>query len=658
VTCPACGAAVSARDPFCKECGRAVDDPLLGSVLAGRFQIERRIAIGGFGSIYRATETATGQPRAIKIMHRELVTDAACVARFRREGIVLCKLRDLHVVHTYELGETPDGQLYIVMELLEGETLLDLARSAPTLPWPRVFRVLRGACDALAEAHALGVVHRDLKPSNLFVTAGDVTKVLDFGIAKPMQSGTIDGAVELTTLGTAVGTPEYMAPEQLMGGAADPRTDLYMLGVIGYELVTGRRPFDTAGLDLLSDQLARCPPTPSELARVPPSVDRVLLRCLEADPADRFDSADELARALDAALAGAATLAPTVSNAPAAPFVPAPQPPARPAAPAITPRPMTVRQRILLFLKGMAMGSADVVPGVSGGTIAFISGIYEELLASIRSIGAHTITVLRKDGLAAAWRQINGSFLLTLLAGIGTAVVLLVRPITWALEHQPVLIWSFFFGLVGASVWLCGKKVKRWSIAPIVGLVIGAAAAGAIAFGRVATPPDHLAFYFFAGAIAICAMILPGISGSFILLLMGAYAPVMAAIKGFDVALIGVFAVGCVAGLMAFSRLLTWMFKRHHDLTTASLTGFLLGSLLIIWPWKQVVSVRESSKGLVPFLRDNVLPGDYATVTDVERLLGITEKQPQLAGAIGLMVFGAALLVILERFAPRDRTTV
>lgn len=304
------------------------------------------------------------------------------------------------------------------------------------------------------------------------------------------------------------------------------------------------------------------------------------------------------------------------------------------------------------------MGAADVVPGVSGGTIAFISGIYEELLSSIKSIGPGTIKVLRERGLGAAWRQINGWFLVTLLAGIATSILLFVRPITWALEHQPVLIWSFFFGLVAASVVVCGRKVRRWSASPIVGFLLGAAAAGVIAFLHGGSAPDSYPFYFFAGAVAICAMILPGISGSFILLLMGAYTPVMNAIKTFDVAMIAVFGAGCVLGLAAFSRVLTWMFRRYHDLTTATLTGFLLGSLAIIWPWKRVVSVRESSSGLEPFLRENVLPGDYATITDVERLLGITEKHPQLAGAIALAVAGAALLLILERFAPDDSAKV
>lgn len=319
--------------------------------------------------------------------------------------------------------------------------------------------------------------------------------------------------------------------------------------------------------------------------------------------------------------------------------------------------PMTAQQRALLYLKGMAMGAADVVPGVSGGTIAFISGIYEELLASIKAIGPHTLTTLRKEGLGAAWRQINGAFLVTLLAGIGTSILLLVRPITWALEHEPVLIWSFFFGLVVASVFICGRKVRRWTVAPVLGFFVGAAAAGVIAFLGVATAPDSYLFYLMAGAVAICAMILPGISGSFILLLMGAYGPVMHAIKTFDLGLVSVFAAGCILGLMGFSRVLSWMFARYHDLTTSTLTGFLLGSLVIIWPWKRVISVRESSDGLKPLLRENVLPGDYATITDAERLLGITDKPSQLAGALALMIGGAALLVFLEWFAARHRET-
>ncbi|MCB0794689.1 MAG: DUF368 domain-containing protein [Flavobacteriales bacterium] len=320
---------------------------------------------------------------------------------------------------------------------------------------------------------------------------------------------------------------------------------------------------------------------------------------------------------------------------------------------------MRLRERIKLFLKGMAMGAADVVPGVSGGTIAFISGIYEELLGSIRNVGPDTVKVLLKDGVKAAWIQVNGNFLATLVAGIITSVLLLVRPITWLLEHQPVLIWSFFFGLIVASVWLAGKLVKRWSIGPFIGALIGAGAAFYVGVAQAGTGPESLLFYFFAGALAICAMILPGISGSFILLLLGAYGPVMTAIKGFDLVIIGLFGLGCVVGLLSFSRVLKWMFERHHDLTVATLTGFLLGSLYIVWPWKQVLSVRTVHPGaadehLVPFLTGNVWPWAYGTPGEMELLLGIGERSPQLLGAVLLAALGAVLLVLLDRFGPEN----
>lgn len=318
---------------------------------------------------------------------------------------------------------------------------------------------------------------------------------------------------------------------------------------------------------------------------------------------------------------------------------------------------MALRDRITLFLKGMAMGAADTVPGVSGGTIAFISGIYEELLSSIRAIGPDTWVVLRREGVAAAWRQVNGNFLLTLVAGIATSILLLVRPITWALEHEPVLLWSFFFGLIAASVWLCGRLVRHWTVGPWIGIALGTAAAVSVGLMNAGTGSNSLLFFFFAGAIAICAMILPGISGSFILLLLGAYGPVMSALKGFDIPVIAVFIVGCVAGLMAFSRLLNWMFSRHHDLTVATLTGFLLGSLTIVWPWKEVLSVRTVHEGradehLAPFITGNVWPAEFAQVTANDLLLGISDKDPHVLGAVALMLVGAGLLLVLERLGP------
>lgn len=318
---------------------------------------------------------------------------------------------------------------------------------------------------------------------------------------------------------------------------------------------------------------------------------------------------------------------------------------------------MDLRESLKLYLKGMAMGAADVVPGVSGGTIAFISGIYEELLRSIKSIGPDTISVLRSRGVKAAWHQMNGAFLLTLMAGIISSVVLLVRPITWLLKEQPVLIWSFFFGLIAASVYVCGRKVRAWSMGPVVGFVFGTGAALFVGMSQAGGGSESLPFFFMAGAIAICAMILPGISGSFILLLLGAYGPVMDAIKGFDLPIIAVFGIGCLIGLMAFSRVLSWMYLRHHDLTVSSLTGFLLGSLYIVWPWKEVLSVRTVHEGmpderLEPFMHGNVLPSDYASITEFDTLLGITDKEPHVIAAVALALGGAALLLWMDRLGP------
>jgi serine/threonine-protein kinase len=303
MNCPACGTHLDSRATFCPTCGRTVEDPHIGEVIAGRYQVERRIAIGGFGSIYRAYQLEEDRLVALKIMHPELAADANLVARFRREGEVLIKLRDRHTVATYELGETPRGLPFIAMELLDGEPLLRLFVMQGRMPWPRVFKVARAICRALGEAHALGIIHRDLKPGNIFVTKDGGVKVLDFGIAKILATSDMPNPQELTVMGTAVGTVEYMAPEQLMGGRADNRTDIYTVGVLAYELITGRRPFNAAGLDLLTVQLTETPTPPSALVSVPSVVDEVLLKCLAQDPEHRYRDVHDLSGALAAALA-------------------------------------------------------------------------------------------------------------------------------------------------------------------------------------------------------------------------------------------------------------------------------------------------------------------------------------------------------------------
>lgn len=282
------------------------------------------------------------------------------------------------------------------------------------------------------------------------------------------------------------------------------------------------------------------------------------------------------------------------------------------------------------------MGAADVVPGVSGGTIAFISGIYEELLETINSVNLGALKTLKKEGVKAAWKSINGNFIVTLFLGIGISIASLAKLISYLLEVHPILIWSFFFGLVLASIVSVGKQVKSWDAVSIVGLIIGTG----LAFWITVLPPmassGEMWFIFISGMIAICAMILPGISGSFILLLMGSYQTVLGAVKEKELLTIGVFMAGAAIGLLSFSSVLKWMFTKYHDLTIAILTGFLIGSLNKLWPWKDTISTRENSHGeVVPFIQENMLPVD-----------GV--GNPQIINALLVCVLGAALIFGME----------
>lgn len=303
-----------------------------------------------------------------------------------------------------------------------------------------------------------------------------------------------------------------------------------------------------------------------------------------------------------------------------------------------------MKKYFLLYAKGIAMGAADVVPGVSGGTIAFISGIYDELLRSIASVPEALMQLLR-GRIKAAWQTANATFLLVLLAGILTSILSLARLITYLLAHHPVPVWSFFFGLILVSVYLVGRDIGRWNWNRCLSLLLGLAFAYWI---TVAAPiqwgSDPLTL-FFAGAIAICAMILPGISGSFILLLLGLYATVLGAVKSLDLAVLAVFAAGCLVGLLSFARLLSWMLSHWRDLTLAFLTGLMLGSLNKVWPWKETVSWRTDSKGeQVPLLEHNLLPSQFAEISG---------QDAQLLLAIFLAFAGVFVVLALEWLARR-----
>ena len=292
-----------------------------------------------------------------------------------------------------------------------------------------------------------------------------------------------------------------------------------------------------------------------------------------------------------------------------------------------------IKDYAVLTLKGMAMGAADVVPGVSGGTIAFIAGIYDELINSIKSINMHSLKLLFTGKIAAFWKAVNGNFLFALLLGIAISVFSLAKLITYLLLNEPVLVWSFFFGLVLASTWFVTKDIKGWNWKTVAGFVGGAVIAYYITVATPAETSTNLMFIFLCGAIAICAMILPGISGSFILVLLGKYFYVMEAVKTLDLVVLGVFAFGAALGITSFSRVLSYALKNFRNITLSVLSGFMLGSLNKVWPWKEVEKLV--SDGHEVMIEHNIAPNT------------------EVAEAVVLMLIGFILVYVLETISAK-----
>ena len=267
------------------------------------------------------------------------------------------------------------------------------------------------------------------------------------------------------------------------------------------------------------------------------------------------------------------------------------------------------RDYALIWLKGMAMGAADLVPGVSGGTVALITGIYDELLGTIAQLHPRMVSGLFRNGLKATWKEANAPFIAALAGGILTSVALLSKLLHHLLVNEKEALYAFFFGLVAASVPLVAKTVANWKI-PQIGLaVLGTAIAAAITSLPVSMGSDGHFFLAACASIAACAMILPGISGSFILLLLGAYGAVIGALKDFDVLRIGAIAGGAILGLLGFSKLLQKLLKKARAQTLALLTGFLLGSLQALWPWKKALSLLYThSDGRETWSQTNAWP--------------------------------------------------
>lgn len=287
------------------------------------------------------------------------------------------------------------------------------------------------------------------------------------------------------------------------------------------------------------------------------------------------------------------------------------------------------------MLRGMGMGAADVVPGVSGGTIALITGIYEELINSIKSINLNAARLFFTGRWASFWKQINGNFLLAVFAGIFISVLSLARLLEYLLEHQAVLIWSFFFGLIVASSYVVSRKIKKWSYKKILALLAGIAIAFYITSVTPTTTTDASWFLILSGGLASCAMILPGISGSFILLLLGKYSFALHAVNErilLDLVLLG---MGAVTGLILFANLLSWLLKKYHDLTITMLVGFMIGSLNKIWPWKETLETIVIEGEVKPLVEKNILPS-------------LGNSADQFGMALLLAATGIALILLIE----------
>jgi len=303
-----------------------------------------------------------------------------------------------------------------------------------------------------------------------------------------------------------------------------------------------------------------------------------------------------------------------------------------------SPGPVGLKDMFQLYLKGVAMGAADIIPGVSGGTIALIAGIYSNLIDAIKSLDMEGIKKLLKLDFSGFLAHVHVRFLVVLLAGIGTAILSIARAMHWLLENQPTFTWSAFFGLILASIWVLSRKVK-WSANKVLAFVIGAGG-GFFLVGLIpVATPETWWFIVLCGMIAICAMILPGISGAFLLLILGKYEYVTAALKhpfsAESLVIIGCFMIGAFFGITSFSRVLSYLLHHYEALTLAFLTGLMTGSLRKVWPWKDVLET-QMIRGKSYVLREaNLLP-----VVDVNLMI-----------CLGLMIAGVVLVLRLEKVA-------
>jgi putative membrane protein len=322
-----------------------------------------------------------------------------------------------------------------------------------------------------------------------------------------------------------------------------------------------------------------------------------------------------------------------------------------------------MREQINTAAKGMAMGIAEVIPGVSGGTIAFITGIYQRLLSAINSINLSLISLFKKDGFKGVWQAIDGTFLFSLFIGMGMGIVGGIFTVAKLLETHPEPLWGFFFGLILASVLVLRKEITNLNINALVAFLLGIVVAVMITTLTPKEGSTSLFYVFICGAIAICALMLPGISGSFMLLILGMYTFIITTLKNVlvyqsmsDILVIAVFAVGCLTGVMSFSRVLTWLFKKFPELTMATMIGFLVGSVYKIWPWRNITSIADKQTGKITGISDysifNTLNKDTYKIIGERMVLpqDYLMAPPKTLLTLGCIIAGFMLILLIDKY--------
>ena len=303
-----------------------------------------------------------------------------------------------------------------------------------------------------------------------------------------------------------------------------------------------------------------------------------------------------------------------------------------------------IKKYISIILKGFAMGAANVIPGVSGGTIALITGIFERIINAIKSFDGTAIKLLFKGKIKELIKHTDLYFLVAVFFGMVASVVSLAKLLEFLFFHYPVFIWAYFFGLILASVYYVGKRINRWSLSVIVTFIIGASSAIVISMLNPASQNDSFFYLIICGVIAICSMILPGLSGSFILILLGNYELVMIqAVNNFDLKILVPVMIGAIGGLIVFSHILSWIYKKHKDQTISILTGFILGSLGILWPWKNVIYRVDAAGSFILKNGEKIIQGYTKYIPESFNTEAII--------AVSLMIIGIITISLIEKIA-------